>query len=426
MKNTWLVTLLTFSIFSSCIRKEISYLQLDGAEFATPLHSQVMLHQDSPFAPLMAVMAGDLVQLTNGEILLAKGLRDQTLKTRIDSTGKGYIDNKLYSLYISDETKKELVAPDNDEQFRTLGSVVLDAAMDDSVRGLLTRVAKQNKHLAITNNSDSSKEALPFLLNTFDPWFLLSAVNEKDLALLKKEQQLTHLVAYLTDSSVNYRLPNLKKLQLLSISSVNPLPDNFLGLNPDIKDLLISGQFNIRIVEPLKQLSSFTTDSPENLDMNTLKGFPLKRLVIMGDTSIPAKDLAMLHGLIWLGLPLNETQTAFDSLTKMLPNIEVVEMSAGDELYDLKWATRWNMLRTMNLYNADLGKVKGLEDMKQLKLLTFPFKTNKDLAKKLRKSLPDTTIIPNDGSCVGSFWLLLLAPLFIIFRIIRLKYITHA
>lgn len=429
MKKTWLLTLpilLTLLNLMSCVRKEISFLKIEGVDVAYPLHSQAEMRRDSPFIPTMPVMPGDLVQLGYGGTLVAKGYRDQSISFREDTTGKAYKGDKLFSLYISEENKKELTLSSKEDQFSSLESVVLGTALDDSVRNILTIISKQKKHIAISNYVDSSQGELDFLLKTFDPWFLTSQIAEKDMGLLEHEQQLTHLSAFLTDSTIRYKLPYFKNLHMLSLASIKKVPDNFLSRNADLKDVLVSENVPMAVLKPLHNLRSLVAASPEDLDMNLLRSFPMKRLVIMGDTSIPAHDLAALHGLIWLGLPSQENQTAFDSLTGMLPNIEVIEMSAGEGIYDLKWATRWNMLRTMNLYKADLQKVKGLENLAQLKLLTFPFKTNKDVVKKLRRSLPDTTIIPNDGSCVGSFWLLLLIPMYISLRIIRRKTRIHA
>jgi hypothetical protein len=73
----------------------------------------------------------------------------------------------------------------------------------------------------------------------------------------------------------------------------------------------------------------------------------------------------------------------------------------------------------MIIYGDTLYAKAGLNQLQQLKLLSLPsdaFEDSVGIA-GLRRSLPNTAIIPNDGACVGSGWLLLLIPFVVLIRL---------
>jgi hypothetical protein len=129
--------------------------------------------------------------------------------------------------------------------------------------------------------------------------------------------------------------------------------------------------------------------------------------------------LATYKNLNWLDLPEQETQSQFDSLTNTNPEIKVIEFSGDSLISDVSNASKWNQLRAMIIYGDSLYYKAGLKNLTQLKLLSLPggaFHDTSGIA-SLRRSLPNTAIVPNDGACVGSGWLLLLIPLVVLIRL---------
>ena len=60
-----------------------------------------------------------------------------------------------------------------------------------------------------------------------------------------------------------------------------------------------------------------------------------------------------------------------------------------------------------------------LDSLEQLKLVILTsevFEDNPEWIKELRVSLPNTTIVPGSGLCLGSGWLILLLPFILLFR----------
>jgi hypothetical protein len=64
---------------------------------------------------------------------------------------------------------------------------------------------------------------------------------------------------------------------------------------------------------------------------------------------------------------------------------------------------------------TDIASIKTLRNLKYLSL-PYDFLDDSVNRAELQKSLPGTRIVPNEGFCMGSGWLLLLIPLVLIIR----------
>ena len=149
----------------------------------------------------------------------------------------------------------------------------------------------------------------------------------------------------------------------------------------------------------------------------------MERLIITGAGPFPAKTVSTYRNLSWLSIPEEESQAQFDSIAKTNPDISVIELSGDSLISNISGAQEWNKLKAMVIYGDTMYHKTGLNELKQLKLLSLPKQmfNDKKMITQLRRSLPNTTIVPNNGGCVGSGWLLLLVPMVLALELIIRK-----
>ena len=88
------------------------------------------------------------------------------------------------------------------------------------------------------------------------------------------------------------------------------------------------------------------------------------------------------------------------------------------EIEDLAPLQHLPELKTLvlQLEKEQLSMLDSLEQLKLVILTSEVFEDNPEWVKELQVSLPNTTIVPGSGLCLGSGWLLLLLPFILIFR----------
>lgn len=417
MKNALLLLFALISLLSSCSKKKHFYVQANGAEFLNDIGSDRSTSQDSPFAPMSVYRPADVLIIDIGHFMIMDDRKDQILEVRNDSNYKAFINGKLVSLFLDSGYNKILSTLSHDE-IQGLKSITLDLVIGDSIVQKLSTVAKINSNINLIQYQGSLNN-MDKLLELFSPKLLYTTLSEKDLRFLENEQQLTHLTIMIDDSTiVSQPLPKIDKLTHLVVQTESSLTADFLKNNPQLTDLAIYGYSDSNILKPLRQLKSLTLFDGSISTLTDRQKSQIERLEIGSDTSLSAEFFKPFNNLSWLYLPRLEMQSAFDSITLSHPDIEVIGLPSDGKITDFSKATNWKKLRTMMLYGDSLENRKGLEKLTNLKLLTFPFTEKKDSVylEKLRKALPDTTILPNDGVCVGSIWLLLVFPIVLIIR----------
>jgi hypothetical protein len=418
----WLLGLI---LISACKRNDIHYLQANGASFMQNMSTGRTVNADSPYAPITPVMHGDLIWLPGQCFIKFSGEKDRTIEFTMKGP-KTFIDGHLASVLIDDSTKVlDTVQYQNLSKLQSLHlSIPVYDAMMPALKQISTK--KHNVGLIYTDETDTSDamirnyESLETLLKLFDPDWLITYMKAGKTELLATEQQLDMLYLILEDTVINYQLPQLKKLRHLTIVSENAIvPANFLDANPHITDFVIEGQFDPGLLTKVKKVKSLFLRVADSIRLDLRKDKGLERLSIQGPDGIPAIEVGTYQHLTWLDLPEKETQQQFDSITNSNSGIKVIEFSGDSLIRDLSGAAKWKQLRAMIIYGDTLYAKAGLTQLQQLKLLSLPaaaFKDSINIA-GLRRSLPNTAIIPNDGACVGSGWLLLLIPLVVLIRL---------
>jgi hypothetical protein len=96
----------------------------------------------------------------------------------------------------------------------------------------------------------------------------------------------------------------------------------------------------------------------------------------------------------------------------------VVELIDCWEINDLDPLLKLPKLQTLvlQLEKEQLTMIDSLVQLKLLILTNEIFDDNPEWVKELSSSLPNTTIVPGSGLCLGSGWLILLIPFILLFR----------
>jgi hypothetical protein len=121
-------------------------------------------------------------------------------------------------------------------------------------------------------------------------------------------------------------------------------------------------------------------------------------------------QLQMPH-LRWASI--SEQQDIFDSLVVSNPNLQVLEINGPYNALDLQHADQLKGLQALILVHADNTKIAPLFQLKSLKLLSYSLEKgdSDSTIQALRTALPNALVVPNDGLCVGSGYLMLLLPM---------------
>jgi hypothetical protein len=125
----------------------------------------------------------------------------------------------------------------------------------------------------------------------------------------------------------------------------------------------------------------------------------------------PLKNLA----LEYLSFPPKISQQEFDAVVKDHPGLKAVELFGCENVKDIGYLKGLKNIEALVLIKPAFEGEKHLADLKELKglrLLVLPpdaFKGSAEIA-DLQKALPDCLITAGKPLCLGSGWILLLAP----------------
>jgi hypothetical protein len=151
----------------------------------------------------------------------------------------------------------------------------------------------------------------------------------------------------------------------------------------------------------------------------------LERLTIFSDDEkiVNVQDLGNLKNLKWLNLLVYEDQQTFDELLPSLQNLECLELYPEEDSLSLAVLKDLPKLKYLEISESKIDR-NTLLSLTNLELLSIPEKTYKDslYLAELQEALPNTTIIPNAGLCMGSGWLLLTIPALFILLVIKLEW----
>jgi len=375
--------------------------------------------------------------LREGELFLTKdGDRESILQYRkSDGTSltvsheeaRDVINGKTVTLGLDQEEAWKWLEKATPEEMETLRLIGISPKLEEQQISLLKRLSKHNPNVGLfIQETEVLRQSLPL----FDPVFLsLSSDVEpdvQDFAILRDEKRIRTL--FLGENEMKLAptfLPRMASLETLIILGWNPteagpLPEDLTNLkrliliSPELKDLTMLGN------QPnLEELS--LVGSPLDYLAGLSNYRKLKVLVLHGCGNV--KDLTPLRNLNqlkWLGLPPTTTQEQLEEILREHPGLVVLELFEAGKVIDLTPITDLRKLGYL-LVNCPNARPDPLFEMKNLRWLAVsPGKKEKkegkeapreeDLAVRLQKALPQTAVVRVEPLCLGSGWILLLAP----------------
>jgi hypothetical protein len=140
-------------------------------------------------------------------------------------------------------------------------------------------------------------------------------------------------------------------------------------------------------------------------------------LSVTGDELIYGQKVINLPLLRWMTFSSNVTQEEFNLFIDKHPGLEVIELIKNTGIISLQSLSKLRELYGLAL-NDTVTDIATIKSLSSLKYLSLPHDFLADPVKKaeIKRSLPGTRIVANEGFCLGSGWLLLLIPLVLILR----------
>ncbi len=237
----------------------------------------------------------------------------------------------------------------------------------------------------------------------------------------------------------------LGDLKLLWISEDIQAISNMIDCSTNLEDLIITNwepsSGELLSLSGLKNLQSVTLAECSFEDLSNIEFPPslnrlhmvlcesltdidgidqvsdLVSLSFSGSNNVDAlEEVYNLKSLKWMSFPGNTTQGVFNSFLAHQESLEIIELNQCISVTDVTKLKNLENLKTL-IFNAEEYDIQQLASLDQLRLIILNSALFEDAPEKisqLKAQLPQTEIVPGNGLCLGSGWLLLLLPLVLI------------
>jgi len=294
-------------------------------------------------------------------------------------------------------------------------------------RQALARLGKANPRVGALLGDVSAVQPV---LETLDPpWLSLgdAALTEEDRDLLADESHLHTLMMKAQAEGGLAFLSRLSHVQTLFLTEWEGPDDDAapprLPTMPSLRTLIVFGS-KMRDLGPVGEqprLRELALVSAEDLaDLGRLAEMPgLRSLSLQG--CVKVTDLSALSGLKrlrWLALPPKTTQAQFATVCTEHPDLEILTAVGCEKVTDLAPAAGLKRLRVLCVTTvAPLAPLARAESLELLGVHTpkeqpevEQRKTDQALVRVLEAN-PDLAVVRVSPMCLGSGWILLLAPM---------------
>jgi len=258
-----------------------------------------------------------------------------------------------------------------------------------------------------------------YLFKVFSPNFLaVEGYSSADTNKLFLDDMQNLEVLFIDAEYIDFNdFPSLKKLKYLLLTSLEmeylpqslELPGQLISLTlfePDIKDLDM-----IKNLELLDQLSMVDLDSFAFGDkISSLKS--LRSLSLTNCQNIrDIEKLGEINSLLRASYPSDIDQESFIKSIVKHKNLEILELPACEEIQSLEVLKELPKLACLTMTDPSVS-IESLFDLTNLDYLAYTIEEDDSASlQNLNSKLPNTLIVPVDGLCLGTGWLLLFIPL---------------
>jgi hypothetical protein len=348
--------------------------------------------------------------------------------------GRMLLSSKTVSVGLKDEAAWDWLRQASEEDLKGLRLLQVGNRIDGANFEILKKVAKTNPAIDLSLEAGGSPPATEEggtapaavgpseVLCLFHPRLLGAGGQPISREMEKVRPALEDVEVLIVDAkeegSLDF-LAHLPRLRTLSLSDwspeQSPLPQ---GLTTIRSLILIGAKSPVALASlaDLAQLEQLTLVGGDAEDLGALAKLPrLKTLSLTACEKVadlgPLKNLA----LEYLSFPPKISQQEFDAVIKDHPALKAMELFGCENVKDIAALKSLMNLEALVLIKPAFEGEKHLADLKELKglrLLVLPpdaFKSSAEIA-ELQKALPDCLITAGKPLCLGSGWILLLAP----------------
>jgi hypothetical protein len=424
-------------LFTSCKQKPDPYLILEYTGNKVVMNYSKSLYMfshkaDSVNPTALLASEGDLICYGDEFYIYHQSAGN---KFQFSTSDEGeYINGKITTLTLqrSDDMIpwfKQIKTAD----LSSLEFIKIDSLVPESLYPYLSDLAKMRSGIGLYYEGDLND--ISRVIKLLNPKYLIGeTVSGRDFDLLSGLTNLELLFIRLKDSVDYGSLPAMPKLKHLFLTEVNDklvLNDKFLSNNKLLEKVMIleSKRIDLSILNPLKNLKELVIcnfDTIVNFDLINNHA-NIEVLSIISEKTDYLQVEGGLPGIRWMTFSPIVTQDAFNSFINSHLNLEVAEILGNDSINSLS-----SLLKLKNLYGliitGTLTDIATIKSMKNLKYLSLPSSVLEDKLVKddLQKLLPSTSIVANEGFCLGSGWLLLIVPLVLLFSLFARKNLRKA
>ena len=433
-------TVLVFcSVLFSCSqeKKDLKVITVSGCVFI----DNVSMH-NAKFGSLSDSGETSALLVSEGDILYALGetagfiayVRYKNeyghhLEFTMDSTTPGFvrINDKIHSLYLDDDPAySEWISTLSSEDLKGLSFLHLSGDSGKYDLSALELISETNPDLGLSVDNIGDMEQLYEILSMIHPTSLIIP----DIEL---------------DSRVDDLIPNLANLEHLYMDGESFKTADFLHQLPDLKSLIISGWDpdgpNLAQFEEISTLESLTliesgikslsalgdprhlsalnlidcsslTDISHLKDMHGIQCLGLLDCDTLSNLSV----LKEIPALQWLSFPPGIGQADFDDILTHHKSLKGVELLGCKNLTDISSLTRLQELKALAIGWGEID-YKTLQQLEGIELIVIEeesFSAAGDEIAALKEALPGAQIVPGGGFCMGSGWILLILPVFLL------------
>ena len=351
------------------------------------------------------------------------------LSVRFDTlnTVSVYLNGNLEYMELTEQSSLEAFNQLTDPEVKQLSTIYMHGPLSDDHLFALKQHETELSGKGLVMEGGIGSENFNEVLSILRPTVLVI----DDLGVLPDPEDGS-CVSNLEFLWVEGNIPALTKLanccsnlESLIVASWEPEPGELLPL-ADIKKLQsftiaeseLTTLSSIEFPESLRKLHLVSCDTLS--DINKLGELQnLKHLSLTECNRVQNVDVLLeMEHLQWLSLPPKISQQQFWDLTNRFKHLEVVELIGCSEIEDLSPLQTLPELSTLilQLEKEQLTNLDSLEQLQLVILTNEVFDDNPEWVRELRASLPNTTIVPGSGLCLGSGWLILLIPFILVFR----------
>lgn len=429
-------------VFTGCSDKqspEVQILQIEGVHWACNVSTSYAIfgstsENEKAEGIILSASDGDLLYMLWDDFQFYYRYHEEDgklLEVSFD-TLRGtsvYLNGSLSYMELSGHASMETFKQLTDTEIKKLSALHVKSSLTQELYSTLKQSETSLEGIGLILEGGSEMENLNELLAIFRPRFL---VIDDSWELPVPEE--SHCLSNLELLWVEDNIPALAKLvsccsnlESLIVAGWEPGQGELLPLselkklkNLTLAESELTSLSPVELPDAIQNLYIISCDTLSDISAlssyNKLQGLGLT--LCQGIQNVAA--LHELKQLQWVSLPPSISQNEFVDLAEHFTELEVLELIACSEIKTLSPLINLSELNILVL-QMELDQLDMLDSLEQVELVVLSSEVihdNPEWVKELRASLPNTKIVAGSGLCLGSGWLLLLFPVFFIFRYI--------